>query len=319
MPAITSSFSIESCESFIWNNVTYTESGIYQQHFPISNSCDSIVTLYLSIGHAYSTFVNITSCESFTWNGAFYTQSGDYEQIFNTHQGCDSIVTLHLTINSSTSNEFTISTCDSYTWNGTEYNHNGDYEQHFTSSTNCDSIVTLHLTIESFEEMQAIEGDTEVDSYLAPNSIFVQPGFMSATNYLWEIEPPEAGNIIGGGNTAIVNWSPEFKGNATLRVMVSNACGEGENTITVNVKNSADISENSINAKLYPNPTSGEITIEAVDMQHITVTNTIGQVVVDMELDTNTVSIDMTQFSTGVYVVRILTKDGSCIRRIGVE
>ena len=314
-----SSFDINSCGSYTWNGQTYTESGIYQQYFPMPNGCDSIATCYLTIWHDYADSFNLTSCDFCIWNGITYTQSGDYEQSFTTQFGCDSIVTLHLTINPSTTHEFMISTCDSYIWNDTEYFESGDYEQTFTSSTGCDSIVTLHLAIETFDEMQAIEGDTEVDSYLTPNSVFVQSGFMSATNYQWEIEPTVAGTLTTNGGIVLVNWSPEFKGNATLRVMVSNACGEGENAITVNVKNSAVVSENSINAKLYPNPTSGDINIEVPGMQHITITNTLGQTVVDMELDADTSSINMAQFGTGVYVVRILTKDGSCIRRIGVE
>ena len=317
--ALVSSFDINSCGSYTWNGETYTESGDYEQFFPMPNGCDSIVTLHLTIEHEFSTTLNITSCDSFTWNGATYTQSGDYEQSFTTQFGCDSIVTMHLTINPSMTHEFMISTCDSYIWNGTEYFESGDYEQSFTSLTGCDSIVTLHLTIETFDEMQAIEGDTEVDSYLTPNSVFVQSGFMSGSIYQWSIEPTEAGSIIGSGNTVIVNWAPEFKGDATLTVNVSNACGEGNNAITVNVKSTFDISENSIDAKLYPNPTSDKIIIEAADMQHITVMNALGQVIIDMEVDTDTANIEMAQYGTGIYVVRIQTRTGLCTRRISVE
>ena len=317
--ALVSSFDINSCGSYTWNGETYTESGDYEQFFPMPNGCDSIVTLHLTIEHEFSTTLNITSCDSFTWNGATYTQSGDYEQSFTTQFGCDSIVTMHLTINPSTTHEFMISTCDSYIWNGTEYFESGDYEQSFTSLTGCDSIVTLHLTIETFDEMQAIEGDTEVDSYLTPNSVFVQSGFMSGSIYQWSIEPTEAGSIIGSGNTVIVNWAPEFKGDATLTVNVSNACGEGNNAITVNVKSTFDISENSIDAKLYPNPTSGDINIEVPGMQHITITNTLGQTVVDMELDADATSINMAQYGTGMYLIRIQTSNGSCTKRFWVK
>lgn len=317
--ALVSSFDINSCGSYTWNGETYTESGDYEQFFPMPNGCDSIVTLHLTIEHEFSTTLNITSCDSFTWNGATYTQSGDYEQSFTTQFGCDSIVTMHLTINPSMTHEFMISTCDSYIWNGTEYFESGDYEQSFTSLTGCDSIVTLHLTIETFDEMQAIEGDTEVDSYLTPNSVFVQSGFMSGSIYQWSIEPTEAGSIIGSGNTVIVNWAPEFKGDATLTVNVSNACGEGNNAITVNVKSTFDISENSIDAKLYPNPTSGDINIEVPGMQHITITNTLGQTVVDMELDADATSINMAQYGTGMYLIRIQTSNGSCTKRFWVK
>ena len=317
--ALVSSFDINSCGSYTWNEETNTESGDYEQFFPMPNGCDSIVTLHLTIEHEYSTSLNITSCDFFTWNGATYTQSGDYEQSFTTQFGCDSIVTLHLTINPSTTHEFMINTCDSFIWNGTEYGESGDYEQTFTSSTGCDSIVTLHLTIETFEEMQAIEGDVEVDSYLTPSSIYNQPGFMSGSTYQWIIEPVEAGTLTPNGGFVLVNWSPEFIGTATLKVIVSNACGEGENAINVNVKNTFDVNESSINAKIYPNPTSGNISIEVTGMQHIMVTNTLGQMVFEKELDTDATSLDMAQFGKGLYVIRIQTKDGSCTRRIEVK
>lgn len=319
LPTIMTSFSISSCDLFTWNGITYTSSGDYEQVFEAHNGCDSIVTLHLNIGYNFSNSIYITSCDSYTWYGITYTQSGDYEQTFTSHHGCDSIVTMHLTINPSTNYTFTINTCDSFIWNGTEYTENGDYEQVFTTSLGCDSIVTLHLTIETFEEMQAIEGDIDVDSYLTPSSVYNQPGFMSGSTYQWAIEPAEAGTLTPNGGFVLVNWSPEFKGTATLKMIVSNACGEGENEISVNVKNTFDVNENNINAKIYPNPTSGIINIEVAGMQHVTVTNALGQTVADKELDADATNIDMAQFGKGLYVIRIQTKEGSCTSRIGVE
>ena len=315
----TSSLEISTCDSYTWNNETYTESGTYQQHFPMPNGCDSIVTCYLTIWPSYTNSFNITSCDFCPWNGVTYTQSGDYEQSFTSQHGCDSIITMHLTIIPSTSYEFMVNTCDTYIWNGTEYSESGDYEQSFTSSTSCDSLVILHLTIDTFEELQTIEGDVEVDSFLTPSSVYNQPGFISGSTYQWTIEPAEAGTLTPNGGFVLVNWSPEFKGTATLAVFVSNACSESENAITVNVKNTFNISENNFNAKIYPNPTSGNINIEVVGMQHITVTNTLGQTIVDQDLDTDATKLDMTQFGKGLYVIRIQTRVGSCTRRIGVE
>ena len=319
LPAITASFSIESCGPYVWNGATYTENGIYQQNFPMPDGCDSIVTLYLSIGHEYEINFNASSCDSYTWNGQTYTQSGDYTQVFTSIYGCDSIATLHLSIYKSTESELSVTECDSYIWNGQTYTTSGDYTQTLHTTHGCDSLVTLHLTIDTFEDMQAIEGDAAVDTHITSTSIYSQPGFNNSTTYQWVLLPDQAGTVAGFGNTAIVTWSTDYQGDATLGVGIDAPCGEGFNTLTINVKNSSDVSENSINAKLYPNPTSGTVTIEAADMQRITVANTMGQVVVDMELDSSTASIDMTQFGTGVYVVRIMTKGGSCIRRIGME
>lgn len=315
----TSSFEISTCGSYTWNNETYTESGTYQQFFPMPNSCDSVATCYLTIWPSYTDTYNITSCDSYTWNDITYTQSGDYEQAFTSQHGCDSIVTKHITINHSTSHEFMINTCDSFIWNGTEYGESGDYEQTFTSSTGCDSIVTLHLTIESFGEMQAIEGDAMVDTYLTSTNVYSQPGFGDGTTYQWVLLPNQAGTVAGFGSTAIVTWASDYQGEATLGVGIDAPCGEDYNSLTVNVKSSFDVNENNINAKIYPNPTSGFINIEVAGMQRITVINTLGQVVTDIELEADTTSLNMTQFGKGLYVIRIQTKEGSCTRRIEVE
>ena len=317
--APSSSFDIFSCSTYTWNGETYTESGTYTQYFPMPNGCDSVATLYLSIGQEYDIHFNTSSCNDYYWNGQIYTQSGDYTQTFTSIYGCDSIVTIHLSIYEPASNEITATSCDSYEWNGQTYTTSGDFMQTLHTTHGCDSIVTLHLTIESFEEMQTIEGDAMVDTYLTSTNVYTQPGFGDGTTYQWVLLPNQAGTVAGFGSTAIVTWAADYQGEATLGVGIATPCGEGYNTLTINVKNSFDVNENSINAKLYPNPTSGSVTIEATGMQHLTVMNALGQVVADMELDTDVTSIDMTQFGKSVYVVRIQTIDGSCIRRIGVE
>ncbi len=316
---LASSLDISNCGPYTWNGETYTESGIYTQQFPMPYGCDSIVTLYLSIGHEYDIDFNSSSCSDYYWNGQIYTESGDYMQAFTSIYGCDSIVTMHLSIYEPVDNEISATSCDSYNWNGQTYTTSGDYTQTLHTAHGCDSIVTLHLTIESFEEMQAIEGDAVVDTYTTSTSVYTQPGFNSNATYQWVLLPNQAGTVNGFGNTAIVTWTDDYQGDATLGVGIATPCGEGFNTLAINVKNSFDVSENNINAKLYPNPTTDNITIEAAGMQHITVMNAMRQVVVDIDLDTDSMSIDMTQFGSGIYVVRIQTTNGSCVRRIGVE
>ena len=319
LPSNDTSFSISSCESFTWNGITYTSSGDYEQTFEAQNGCDSIVTLHLSIGHEYFSEFNISSCGGYYWNGQAFTQSGDYEQAFTSIHGCDSIITLHLSIYEPAESEVSITECNSYTWNGQTYTTSGNYTQMLQTSHGCDSIVTLHLTIETFEEMQAIEGDVEVDTYLTSTSVYTQLGFNNNTSYQWILLPDQAGTVAGFGSTAIVTWNADYQGEATLGVGIDSPCGEGYNTLTINVKSSFDVNESSINAKIYPNPTSGNINIEVAGMQRITVINTLGQVVTDIELEADTTTIDMTRFGKGLYVIRIQTKEGSCTRRIEVE
>lgn len=317
--APSSSFDIFSCSTYTWNGETYSESGTYTQYFPMPNGCDSVATLYLSIGQEYDIHFNTSSCSDYYWNGQIYTQSGDYTKAFTSIFGCDSIVTMHLSIYEPASSEISATACDSFEWNGQTYTTSGDYTQTLHTTHGCDSIVTLHLTIESFGEMQAIEGDVEVDTYLTSTSVYTQPGFSNSTSYQWVLLPNQAGTVAGFGSTAIVTWNADYQGEATLGVGIDSPCGEGYNTLTINVKSSFDVNESSINAKIYPNPTSGNINIEVAGMQRITVINTLGQVVTDIELEADTTSLNMTQFGKGLYVIRIQTKEGSCTRRIEVE
>ena len=46
---LTEHVEVTACDSYEWNNETYTESGDYQQTFVAANGCDSVVTLHLTI------------------------------------------------------------------------------------------------------------------------------------------------------------------------------------------------------------------------------------------------------------------------------
>lgn len=79
------------------------------------------------------------------------------------------------------------------------------------------------------------------------------------------------------------------------------------------------VSENEVNARLYPNPTTGNLTIEAEGMNHISVFNLMGQMVYDMDVDTDNMTLDMSQFNTaGMYLVRINTANGVKTERVTV-
>ncbi len=69
-------------------------------------------------------------------------------------------------------------------------------------------------------------------------------------------------------------------------------------------------------ASVYPNPVSGNLTIEAESMQRITMTNTLGQIVYDVEVDSDREIIDMSQYENGLYMIRIITADGSNVQRV---
>ena len=69
---------------------------------------------------------------------------------------------------------------------------------------------------------------------------------------------------------------------------------------------------------IYPNPTSGDLNINVEAMKRITIVNTLGQIVYDHEANGDNAVVDMSQYQTGMYVVRIVTDNGVAVKRISV-
>ena len=69
---------------------------------------------------------------------------------------------------------------------------------------------------------------------------------------------------------------------------------------------------------VYPNPTKDNLNITAEGMTRITITNTVGQVMLDQEVVSDNEIINMAQYEAGVYMVRITTENGVAVERITV-
>ena len=78
------------------------------------------------------------------------------------------------------------------------------------------------------------------------------------------------------------------------------------------------LNENSDNVALFPNPTNGNVTIQAQGMSRITVVSILGQVVFDTELNADNYTLNMGQFNAGLYMVRVYTENGVTVKRVTV-
>jgi hypothetical protein len=74
--------------------------------------------------------------------------------------------------------------------------------------------------------------------------------------------------------------------------------------------------ENDVN--VYPNPTRDQITVEAVGLNRITVTNAFGQTLYDVDASSDKAVIDLSQYGAGLYLICIDTENGNIIRRVSV-
>ncbi len=89
------------CEEYIWNQITYTQTGVYTNILTSENGCDSIVTLNLTVDHSTSTIQTVTTTGSYTWiDGITYISSNNTAiyTYMNFKNGCKHIIKLNLTI-----------------------------------------------------------------------------------------------------------------------------------------------------------------------------------------------------------------------------
>ncbi|MDD3630673.1 MAG: T9SS type A sorting domain-containing protein [Bacteroidales bacterium] len=87
--------------------------------------------------------------------------------------------------------------------------------------------------------------------------------------------------------------------------------------ITIDFSNS--IVENENNFSIYPNPANDLLIINsAISMNQITIINNIGQVVMNVEPNTDTYQINTSTLPEGIYTARIITKNGLSTKLIVV-
>ena len=137
----------------------------------------------------------------------------------------------------------------------------------------------------------------------------------------YTLEPEEAGAITGDyddGKTIDITWSDSFKGEAVLTATPTAECNNGPSSFTITVKNSTDISEFGAKASIFPNPTNGNVTVQAEGMQRLMVINELGQVVYNAEMSSDSETLNMSQFGVGMFMIRIYTENGISTKRVTV-
>ena len=75
---------------------------------------------------------------------------------------------------------------------------------------------------------------------------------------------------------------------------------------------------NEIAASAYPNPTNGQVRIEANNLKQISISNMLGQQIYEDKAGCNEFSYDFGKHETGVYLIRIETTKGVTTKRVVV-
>ncbi|MBQ0160390.1 MAG: fibronectin type III domain-containing protein [Bacteroidales bacterium] len=322
----TSSTDVQSaCDSLLWHGTLYTASTATPTYTTTNAAgCDSIVTLQLTINNS-TTGIDVQSAlDSLLWHGNTYTASTATPTYTTTNAaGCDSIVTLQLTIHNSTSSTETISACDSLVWNGNTHLVSGTDTYTGTNAQGCDSTVTLQLTIHN--------SSTTRDSIVTCDSLYWNGNTYYASTHDLIILT----DANGCDSTRILDLTIHYSSHATIQdsavgsytwngetytesgeYLFEGTTAEGcDSTITLIltiIENEGIQVADGISVLLYPNPTSGLVTVEADELQRIDIYDYAGRLI---ERTTNS-RIDLTARPAGTYLLRITTARGTTLRRV---
>jgi Secretion system C-terminal sorting domain/Lamin Tail Domain len=352
--ANASSLSISACSSYTWaeNATTYTASGSYTDTLTNAAGCDSIITLNLTINLPTTSNLSATACNSYTWdeNGVTYFSSGNYNDTLTNVAGCDSIITLNLTINQPTSSSLTEIACGSYSWaqNGVSYFASGSYNDTIPNANGCDSIITLNLTVNPITSSTETVSTCDSYTWSANEVTYTTSGqhsqtLMSAagcdstvTLNLTIIQTPTAnvtddslGTLTGSGgtpvqwincatNTAIAGataatFTPTVNG--TYAIVVSNGnCNDTSNCVVVSY---IGLNENqTIDADIYPNPTTNEVNITFESSSALMIIRDAHGKTIQMQTIQNGESISLENIQNGIYFFELTTEQGKTVKRV---
>ena len=333
-PIQHSEFEMNSCGTYTWNGIAYNEAGDYEQTLPNIFGCDSIVVMHLNMVDNYHVVTEQASCNSYVWYDMMIVESGIYEHTFLSVNGCDSVVEAHITINDHTPVDFYVEGCDSYEWNGIIYTESGVYEQVFTNAMGCDSIVVMNLHLEytpTPSEIWPVDINNPTPHHVVPPS---ESQINSYEFQIWESNPYSYWDTIRWKfEDPSVQWTLEpdmttpnkcrmyvlnyVEDTVWLNATVYNRCApEGVTRRYWFVCSPTDVDEHSVEAKIYPNPTQGTVTIKAQGLRHITLSNMLGQILTDQETEGDETRIDMSRFAPGTYLINIYSENGNALKRV---
>ena len=103
------------------------------------------------------------------------------------------------------------------------------------------------------------------------------------------------------------------KGYQDTRIVLSTDHGNVFITVHIN-ENLLSVTELSAEAKLYPNPTTGQFTMEGANVAKVEVYNLVGQKVCEQQ-GSKAVNIDATNWNKGLYFVNIIEENGAVVTK----
>ena len=321
--AMSSDFAFQSCQEYDWYEYHCDQDGDYTHVFESVQGCDSIVTMHFRLSDAMEHEFDSIACAPFEWYQHTCLDGMTYSVTLDSSLGCDSIVTMHTQIIQTVTENAFLTVCDSVEWNGVvHYDDFIGYGETLFSQQGCDSIIyKYHYTVNSSQNSYLIQGESQV--YVASDLISgLYRYYMNSSDILsfdsWELSNPDWRIVETYENGCLLFVGAP--GTAELTVsFYSLSCGETTRTLRINA-GYFGVNENVVEAKIFPNPTNGNLTIEAKEITGIKVVDALGQILAAQEYGKeNHVSLNLSSLKPALYLLEIETTMGKTVKQVSVN
>jgi hypothetical protein len=270
-----------------------TASGTYTETIPNNAGCDSVITINLTIATPTASSISASSCGSYTTpSGNVVTTAGTFNDTIANSNGCDSVITITLTINTPTASAINATACGSYTTpSGNVVTTSGTFNDTIANSNGCDSVITITLVINN-----ANTAATQAGPVLTATAV--------GATYQW-INCP-ANTPINGATSQVYTATA----NGSYAVIVTeNGCTDTSACLTVTGISIAEVGSLAGNLNMFPNPTSGVVTISStVELYNavVRVYSHTGQLVIEQNIaDGKIFTFSASDLAAGIYVVDV--------------
>lgn len=317
-PYTTSTQTVMACDSFVWNGNTYNISGIYMGTIPNSASCDSIMTLNLTINSLNASYTSIdngggnytftnTSTGSFTQTHWAFGDGTTSTLANPTHTfNANGTYVVVLTINDSTAN----TTCTNYYLDTLVVTGVVNpvpcaagfvmYPDGNNNVTVVNSSIGNNLTY--FWDF----GDGDTSTMQLPSHTYATAGpfYLCLT--------------VNDGASCVDTYCDSIGING---VLFNKQTGFSINVIAppvvVGVDEQGALATEVI---IYPNPTKDEFVVELTNFSPSTQINIISvegkMVYTNSSINTNKINVDAANWSRGIYIVKITDKQSSKVVKL---
>ncbi|MBO6118135.1 MAG: leucine-rich repeat protein [Bacteroidales bacterium] len=325
-PEYNQTLTASVCEggSYQFGTRILDKEGTYTDSLQTINGCDSVITLQLSVTSQYEVPVSANICEGFSYEfaGKELTVSGTYYDTLQSSIECDSIVILTLTVNP----VYDLTVYDTVTVNEKGKDYSDTVINNLQSITGCDSTVTTYTFYDYDNSVDTVFNYLTADicdngTYLFAGKELTEQGTYTDTVHIdsytdsitvltLEVHPTY--NITVSDTVLIETESGEDYTDTTIdSLQTINGC-DSIVTTTTYYKYANALSEIDGNNAItvYPNPAYENVTVTIGNTavlrdNTVTLTNSAGQTVYQMQIPSRRFTVNVKKFETGVYYINV--------------